>query len=108
MLANDLNGQLARERVADLRRQAKRQRLVGLARTQRRGGNRGRWRGWHLLTGPGRASGAGVRGALDRPINNSTMTGPDATVAVSGTPSPAAEDSQIRFLTSKVDAGHSH
>ena len=49
MLANDLTGQLARERVADLHRQAELQRLVGLARTQRRGGNRGRWRGWHLL-----------------------------------------------------------
>jgi hypothetical protein len=61
MLANDLNGQLARERVADLHRQAERQRLVHLARTQRRGGNRGWWRGWHLLAGPGRTSGAGVR-----------------------------------------------
>jgi hypothetical protein len=30
MLANDLTGQLARERVADLHRQAERQRLVGL------------------------------------------------------------------------------
>ena len=45
MLANDLTGQLARERVADLHRQAELQRLVELARTQRRGGNRGRWRG---------------------------------------------------------------
>ena len=61
MLANDLTGQLARERVADLHRQAERQRLVRLARTQRRGGNRGRWRGWRLLAvGPGRASGAGA------------------------------------------------
>jgi hypothetical protein len=60
MLANDLTGQLARERVADLYRQAERQRLVRLARAQRRGGNRGRWRGWRLLAGPGRASGAGV------------------------------------------------
>jgi hypothetical protein len=64
MLANDPTGQLARERVADLHRQAERQRLVGLARTQRRGGNRGRWRGWHLLAGPGRASGAGARERL--------------------------------------------
>jgi hypothetical protein len=61
MLANDPTGQLARERVADLHRQAELQRLVGLARTQRRGGNRGRWRGLHLLVGSGRASGAGVR-----------------------------------------------
>ena len=64
MLANDLTGELAGERVADLHRQAERQRLVGLARTQRRGGNRGRWRGWHLLAGPGRASGASVREPL--------------------------------------------
>lgn len=61
MLANDPTGQLARERVADLHCQAERQRLVRLARTQRRGGNRGRWRGWRLLAvGPGRASGAGA------------------------------------------------
>jgi hypothetical protein len=60
MLANDPTGQLARERVADFHRQAERQRLVRLARTQRRGGNRGRWRGWRLLVGPGRASGVGV------------------------------------------------
>lgn len=61
MLANDLTGQLARERVADLHRQAERQCLVRLARAQRRGGNRGRWRGWRLLVvGPGRASGAGA------------------------------------------------
>ena len=64
MLATDLTGQLAYERVADLHRQAERQRLVGLARTQRRGGNRGRWRGWRLQAGPGRASGAGVREPL--------------------------------------------
>jgi hypothetical protein len=60
MLANDPTGQLARERVADLHRQAERQRLVRLAQAQRRGGNRGWWRGWRLLVGPGRASGAGV------------------------------------------------
>ena len=56
MLANDPTGQLARQRVADLHRQAQRQRLVRLARTQRRDGNRGRRRGWHLQAGPGRAS----------------------------------------------------
>jgi hypothetical protein len=61
MLANDQTGQLAGERVADLHRQAERQRLVRLARAQGRGGNRGRWRGWRLSVGPGRASGAGVR-----------------------------------------------
>jgi len=36
------------------------------------------------------------------------MRGPDATGAVSGTVSPEAEDTQIRFLTSKVNAGHPH
>jgi hypothetical protein len=56
MLAKDLTGQLAGERVADLHRQAQRQRLVRLARAQRRGGNRGRWRGWRLRAGPERAS----------------------------------------------------
>jgi hypothetical protein len=60
MLVNDLTGQLAGERVAEFHRQAERQRLVRLARAQGRGGNRGRWRGWRLLAGPGRASGAGV------------------------------------------------
>ena len=59
MLAHDLTGQLARERVAEFHRQAERQRLARLARAQRRGGNRGRWRGWRLLAGPGSASGAG-------------------------------------------------
>jgi hypothetical protein len=88
MLANDLTGQLARERVADLHPRRKLQRLVGLARTQRRGGNRGRWRGWHLLVGSGRASGAGVKEPSTAPINSSTMTGRDATVAVSGTVAP--------------------
>ncbi len=60
MLANDPTGQLARERVAEFHRQAERQRLVRLARAQPRGGNRGRWRGWRLLVGPGGASSAGV------------------------------------------------
>jgi hypothetical protein len=60
MLTNDPTGQLARERAAEFHRRAERQRLVRLARTQRRGGNRGRWRGWRLPVGPGRPSGAGV------------------------------------------------
>jgi hypothetical protein len=59
MLATDPTGQLAGERVAEFHRQAERQRLVRLARAQRRGGNRGR-RGWRLPVGPGSASGAGV------------------------------------------------
>jgi hypothetical protein len=60
LLATDPTEQLARERVADLHRQAQRQRLARLARAQRRGGDRGRWRGWRLPVGPGSASGAGV------------------------------------------------
>jgi hypothetical protein len=100
MLANDLTGQLARERVADLHRQAERQRLMGLARTQRRGataagGVGGIW--WRVREEPR----CGRQGAPDRPINSWT-------IAVSGTVTPAAEDSQIRFLGSKVDAGHLH
>ena len=61
MLANDLTGQLARERVAEFHYQAERQRLVRFARAQRRGGNHRRWRGQRLPVGPGRASGGGVR-----------------------------------------------
>lgn len=49
MLANDPTGQLAREGVAEFHPQVECQRLVRLARTHRRGGNRGRWRGWRLL-----------------------------------------------------------
>jgi len=64
MLANDLTGQLAGERVADLHRQAERQRLVRLARAQRRGGNRGRWRGWRPLGASGKRLGGGVREPL--------------------------------------------
>jgi len=51
MLVTDWTGQLAGERVADLHRQAQRQRLARLARWQRRGGDRGIWRGRRLLAG---------------------------------------------------------
>ncbi len=59
MLAGDWTGQLAGERVAELHRQAERQRLVRLARARRRGGTGGvgRWRRW--LAGPRRGSGEG-------------------------------------------------
>jgi hypothetical protein len=40
MLAGDWTGQLVRERVADLHREAERQRLVRLAKAERRGGRR--------------------------------------------------------------------
>jgi hypothetical protein len=75
MLANDLTGQLAHERVADLHRQAERQRLARLVRTPRRGGNRGRWRGWRPLAGPGSASGAGVT----EPLTARSTARPSAT-----------------------------
>ena len=73
MLANDLTGQLAHERVADLHRQAEHQRLIRLARAQRRGGNRGRWRGWRLPAG--RGSGAGVT----EPVTARSVARPSAT-----------------------------
>jgi hypothetical protein len=50
-MVTDWTGQLAGERVADLHRQAQRQRLARLARWQRRGGDRGIWRGRRLLAG---------------------------------------------------------
>ena len=75
MLANDLTGQLAHERMADLHRQAERQRLARLARVQRRGGNRGRWRGWRLLAGRRSASGPGVA----EPVTARSTARPSAT-----------------------------
>jgi hypothetical protein len=59
MLVGDWTGQLARERVAELHRQAERQRLVRLARARRGGGNRSGGRGWRLLAGPLSGSGKG-------------------------------------------------
>jgi hypothetical protein len=59
MLVGDWTGQLVSERVAELHRQAERQRLVRLARTQRRGGNRSGGRGWRLLAGALSGSGKG-------------------------------------------------
>jgi len=59
MPVSDWTGQLARERVAQLHRQAKRQRLVRLARAERRGGTSGVGRGrrWRWLAGWRRGSG---------------------------------------------------
>lgn len=73
MLAGDWTGQLAGERVAELHRQAERQRLVRLARARRRGGTGGvgRWRRW--LAGPRLVSGEGPHGgAVDRASNRAT------------------------------------
>jgi len=75
MLANDLTGQLARERVADLHRQAERQRLVRLARTQRRSDASGIRRGWRWLAGWRRGSGAGVT----EPVTARSTARPSAT-----------------------------
>ncbi len=60
MLANDLTGQLARERVADLHHQAQRQHLVRVARGRRRRGHGGVWRGPRLLAGWLRGPGEGA------------------------------------------------
>jgi hypothetical protein len=60
MLANDLTGQLAHERMADLHRQAEHQRLARLAWAQRRSGASGVPRRWRWLAGWRRGSGAGV------------------------------------------------
>ena len=75
MLPGDWTGQLAGERVAELHRQAKRQRLVRLARAQRRGrsSGMGRWRRW--LAGWRRGSGAGVMESSTAP----SAAGPSAT-----------------------------
>jgi len=73
MLANDLTGQMARERVAEFHRQAEHQRLARLARAQRRGGNRGLWRGWRLLAGSAKSFECGCQKVLERPINCSTV-----------------------------------
>jgi hypothetical protein len=59
MLMADWTGQLARERMAELHRQAERQRLVRLARVQRRGGTGGVGRGRRWLAGWLKGSGAG-------------------------------------------------
>ena len=61
MLVSDWTGQLAGERTAELHREAEQQRLVRLARTQRRRGKRRVWWGRHLLAGWLRASGEAVR-----------------------------------------------
>ena len=88
MLANDLTGQLARERVADLHRQAETAAPRGPCPDATP------WRqprpvAWMAPAGGiGQSLGCGRQGALDRPINSSTMTGRDATVAVSGTVAP--------------------
>jgi hypothetical protein len=75
MLASDLTGQLAHERMADLHRQADRQRLIRLARAQRRSGASGVPRGWRLLAGRGSASGAGVT----EPLTARSTARPSAT-----------------------------
>src|SRR5829696_8521359 len=59
MLMADWTGELARERMAELHRQAERQRLVRLARVQHRGGTGGVWRGRRWLVGWLKGSGAG-------------------------------------------------
>jgi hypothetical protein len=69
MLPSDWTGQLARERMAELHRQAEQQRLVRLARAQRRGGISGVGRGRRWLA----RLGAGRHGVLDRAISSWTV-----------------------------------
>jgi hypothetical protein len=75
MLANDLTGQLAHERVADLHRQVEHQRLIRLARAQRRSGASGPPSGWRWLAGWRRGSGAGVT----EPVTARSTARPSAT-----------------------------
>jgi len=75
MLSGDWTTELGRQRMAELHRQAERQRLVRLARAQRRGGSGGvgRWRRW--LAGWLRGSGEGVMESSTAP----SAAGPSAT-----------------------------
>jgi hypothetical protein len=75
MMANDLTGQLAHERVAELHRQAEHQRLARRARSQRRSGASGVPRGWRWLAGRRRGSGAGV----SEPVTAPSAARPSAT-----------------------------
>jgi GNAT superfamily N-acetyltransferase len=120
MPVNDWTGQLARERVAELHRQADHQRLVRLARTHRRGGTSGVGRGRRWLAGWRRGSGEGV---TESPTASSSpnlgdamrlvMTGPDVGVEVTDTPSMRADwlqadakDDPTELLASKLRDGH--
>ncbi len=64
MPVSDWTGQLARERVAQLHRQAKRQRLVRLARAERRGGTSGVGRGPDTIRRPCRSLSAHALGQV--------------------------------------------
>jgi hypothetical protein len=80
MPVSDWTGQLARERVAELHRQAERQRFVRLARAQRRGGTSGvererRWR-WRWLAGWRRGSGESAVQSSTAPAAARTSTTP--------------------------------
>jgi hypothetical protein len=62
MLPGDWTAELGRQRIAELYRQAEHQRLIRLARAQRRGDTSGVGRGrrWRWLAGPRPGSGAGA------------------------------------------------
>jgi hypothetical protein len=77
MLPGDWTAELGRERVAELHRQAERQRLVRLARAQRRGRSSGVGRGWRWrwLAGWRPGSGEGVMESSTAP----SAAGPSAT-----------------------------
>jgi hypothetical protein len=74
MLPGDWTAELGRQRLAELYRQAEQQRLVRLARAQRRGGISGvrRWRCW--LAGWQRGSGAGVPASSTAPAARPSAT----------------------------------
>jgi hypothetical protein len=78
MLANNLTGELAGERMAEFHRQAEHQRLIRLARAQRRSGASGVRRGWRWrwLAGWRRSSGAG---AMVEPSTAPATARPSAT-----------------------------
>jgi hypothetical protein len=81
MLPGDWTAELGRERIAELHRQAERQRLLRLARAQRRGGTSGVGRRRRWLTGWPRGSGA------DATVEPSTAPSHSSTVGDAMRPS---------------------
>jgi hypothetical protein len=74
MQPGDWTAELGRQRIADLHRQAEHQRLVRLARTQRRDRGGGVGRGWRWLVGWRRGSREGVMASSTAP----SAAGPSA------------------------------
>jgi hypothetical protein len=74
MLPGDWTAELGRQRMAELHRQAEQQRLLRLARAERRDGTggMGRWRRW--LAAWLRGSGEGVMESSTAPSASSTVS----------------------------------